>query len=75
MEKSLMLMLRSVLFVLFLTGAAHAAAVEVEIVPDVVYGHQDGLALTFDVLKPKTNANGAVVKVFAGLLTKFREDL
>jgi acetyl esterase/lipase len=33
----------------------------VEIVPDVVYGHKDGMALTFDVLKPKTNANGAAV--------------
>jgi acetyl esterase/lipase len=33
----------------------------VEIIPDVVYGHKDGLALTFDVVKPKANANGAAV--------------
>lgn len=26
--------------------------------PDVVYGHKDGMALTFDVFEPKTNANG-----------------
>jgi acetyl esterase/lipase len=32
-----------------------------EIVPDVVYGHKDGMALTFDVLRPKKNANGAAV--------------
>ena len=32
-----------------------------EVVPDVVYGHKDGLALTFDVLKPKAKANGAAV--------------
>src|SRR5262245_24636081 len=38
-----------------------AAAADVEIIPDVVYGHKDGLALTFDVLKPKANANGAAV--------------
>ncbi|MGH9671658.1 MAG: alpha/beta hydrolase [Bryobacteraceae bacterium] len=36
-------------------------AAELEIVPDVVYGHKDGMALTFDVLRPKTGANGAAV--------------
>ncbi len=41
--------------------AATGTAAEVEIVPDVVYGHKDGLAMTFDVLKPKTGANGAAV--------------
>ena len=35
----------------------HAA----EIVPDVVYGHKDGMALTFDVIKPERNANGAAL--------------
>jgi acetyl esterase/lipase len=38
-----------------------ASAAEVEIVPDVVYGHKDGMALTFDVIKPKAKANGAAV--------------
>jgi len=37
------------------------AQAQVETIPDVVYGHKDGLALTFDVLKPKANANGAAV--------------
>lgn len=32
---------------------------KVEITADVVYGHKDGLAMTFDVIKPKKNANGA----------------
>lgn len=45
---------------LFMAGAASAAA-DAEIVPDVVYGHKDGMALTFDVLKPRTGANGAGV--------------
>jgi acetyl esterase/lipase len=37
------------------------AQAQAEIVPDVVYGHKDGLAMTFDVIKPKANANGAAV--------------
>ncbi len=37
-----------------------AQAQEVAITPDVVYGHKDGLAMTFDVLTP-ANANGAAV--------------
>jgi acetyl esterase/lipase len=38
-----------------------AAQTEVEIRPDVVYGHKDGLAMTFDVYTPKDTANGAGV--------------
>ena len=30
----------------------------VRVIPDVVYGHKDGMALTFDVFQPKENANG-----------------
>jgi len=33
--------------------------VEPRIVADVVYGHKDGLALTFDVFQPGSGANGA----------------
>lgn len=42
------------------TGAV-AQDKEFPIVPDVVYGHKDGLAMTFDVFTPKENANGAGV--------------
>ncbi|MBA4031972.1 MAG: alpha/beta hydrolase [Planctomyces sp.] len=38
-----------------------AAELKVKITPDVVYGHKDGLALTFDVFTPTENANGAGV--------------
>jgi acetyl esterase/lipase len=31
---------------------------DLDIKPDVVYGHKDGMALTFDVFRPKENANG-----------------
>src|SRR5262245_61344896 len=48
--------------ILIVCAAAHVKAQPpLEIIPDVVYGHKDGLALTFDVLKPKANANGAAV--------------
>lgn len=43
----------------FLSDTATAA--EVEIFGDVVYGHKDGLAMTIDVIKPKTGANGAAI--------------
>jgi len=33
----------------------------VKITPDVVYGHKSGMALTFDVFQPTTDANGAGV--------------
>jgi acetyl esterase/lipase len=54
----------SIMLALILTVCASAqfmAQAQTEIVPDVVYGHKDGLAMTFDVIKPKTNANGAAV--------------
>ena len=35
---------------------AQGARAEGRIVPDVVYGHKDGMALTFDVLYPKAGA-------------------
>ena len=57
---------RSILSVLLLAVCAATpvfaqAQANIEIIPDVVYGHKDGLALTFDVLKPKAKANGAAV--------------
>lgn len=42
-------------------AAVAVAQVKLEIIPDVVYGHKDGMALTMDVLKPKSGANGAAV--------------
>ena len=57
-------MKRSLLLVLILAACVTThvkASAEVEIIGDVVYGHKDGMALTFDVLKPKANANGAAV--------------
>lgn len=32
--------------------------VEFDVKPDVVYGHKDGMALTYDVITPKENAKG-----------------
>lgn len=56
-------MIRALIFAgLCLTSAiALADAPPVKITPDVVYGHKDGLAMTFDVFTPAENANGAGV--------------
>jgi acetyl esterase/lipase len=52
-------MIRSLLIITVAACAAPAYGVEgVEIIPDVVYGHKHGMALTFDVYKPKQQANG-----------------
>lgn len=54
----------AILFVLLLTiniAAQAKPAANVEIIPDVVYGHKDGMALTFDVFRPKTRSNGAAI--------------
>ena len=44
-----------------LVAAAARADENIIITPDVVYGHKDGMALTFDVYQPKKDANGAGV--------------
>lgn len=51
----------AVLLAVATLSAASAVAAEVEILPDLIYGHKDGMALTLDVLKPKTGANGAAI--------------
>src|SRR5689334_5509705 len=44
-----------------LPSLLRAEAPGTDIRPDIVYGHKMGMALTFDVLTPKANANGAGV--------------
>ena len=56
--------LRSRVFVLilfaFMVALASGYGEEARlIIPDVVYGHKDGMALTYDVFKPEKDANGA----------------
>ncbi len=56
----------SVLLLLILTASLAAqenapSKIDVDVIPDVVYGHKDGMALTFDVFKPKKARNGAAV--------------
>jgi len=44
-----------------------------EIIPDVVYGHKDGMALTFDVLKPASpNGAGVLYMVSGGWFSRWR---
>jgi acetyl esterase/lipase len=46
--------------------AQESALEGVEIVPDVVYGHKDGMALTFDVLRPAEPNGAAVLYMVSG---------
>jgi len=53
----------------FLTAcqpAAQTAAAEVSIEPDVVYGHKDGLAMTFDVYRPAEANGGTILFMVSG---------
>ena len=50
----------TLILVAFIFPTAAGAQGDVTITPDVVYGHKDGMALTFDVLQPSGSANGAV---------------
>jgi acetyl esterase/lipase len=43
-----------------------AVSPDVAITPDVVYGHKDGMALTFDVFKPARPNGAAVLHVVSG---------
>jgi acetyl esterase/lipase len=45
-------------FLVFASCVSSQAADAIEITPDVVYGHKDGMALTFDVFRPTENAKG-----------------
>jgi acetyl esterase/lipase len=62
------------LILIFCAAAQVMAQAQVETIPDVVYGHKDGLAMTFDVIKPKANANGAAVifMVSGGWVSNYR---
>jgi acetyl esterase/lipase len=52
----------SLLAVLMITPVYNAQAKNnLDVTPDVVYGHKDGMALTYDVLAPTGKSNGAGV--------------
>jgi acetyl esterase/lipase len=50
---------RLLLLLCCLTWSCGDLIAEEKIIADVVYGHKDGLALTFDVFRPTEEANGA----------------
>lgn len=55
--------MKRIVFAMAVLGLALGAyaANDASIIPDVVYGHKDGMALTFDVVRPEGKANGAAV--------------
>jgi acetyl esterase/lipase len=50
----------------FITVAAGRADDEYDITPDVVYGHKAGMALTFDVIKPREPNGAGVMFMMSG---------
>lgn len=62
-----------------LLGAALALPIGVsaqarQIIPDVVYGHKDGMALTFDVFRPQNpNGAGILYMVSGGWVSSWRD--
>ena len=47
-------------------GPTSESEIDVEVTPDVVYGHKDGMALTFDVFHPRNAHGGAVLYMVSG---------
>ena len=45
---------------------ASGSEADVDVTPDVVYGHKDGMALTFDVFRPSNAHGGAVLYMVSG---------
>jgi acetyl esterase/lipase len=58
-QKTRLLISASLMAVALQAGGAQDS--RARITPDVVYGHKDGMALTFDVFRPNGTANGAAV--------------
>src|SRR5437660_976008 len=58
----------SILAALLLAPAATVAGAEkkAEVVPDLVYGHKDGLALTMDVVRPARPTGAAILFLQSG---------
>ena len=67
-------MIRNLLIITVVLYAAEAFGVEgIEIIPDVVYGHKHGMALTFDVYKPEqANGTGILFMVSGGWYSRWR---
>src|SRR5436190_15223353 len=67
-EVSFMRSILSCFAVLLLATAVPAAQSEKkdEVVPDVVYGHKDGMALTLDVIKPAKPSGAAILFLQSG---------
>jgi acetyl esterase/lipase len=56
----------TLLAVVVLSSTSLTAQDDVKITPDIVYGHKDGMALTFDVIAPSQPNGGAVLWLQSG---------
>ncbi|MFC1499459.1 alpha/beta hydrolase fold domain-containing protein [Candidatus Zixiibacteriota bacterium] len=77
MKKTITSQLVSVVtLIMFLLPVSPASAQsDIQISPDIVYGHKDGMALTFDVFRPAeaTNGAGVLFMVSGGWFSIWRE--
>lgn len=63
---------RALILALLLGLCTSTVRAEPDVVPDVVYGHKDGMALTFDVFKPQdANGAGVLFMVSGGWVSKW----
>src|SRR5262250_2377651 len=60
------------LILIFCAAAQVMAQAQVETIPDVVYGHKDGLAMTFDVIKANANGAAVIFMVSGGWVSNYR---
>ena len=51
---------------LFAVASVPALAADPQIVADAVYGHKDGMALTYDVIKPEKPSGAAILWIQSG---------
>jgi acetyl esterase/lipase len=65
MKQSFVRQLCLALCMVLALGGVNASA-EISITPDVVYGHKDGMALTYDVLKPEKHNGAAIIFMVSG---------
>jgi acetyl esterase/lipase len=57
---------RLVLVIVALATWTLPSRAEPKIIPDVVYGHKDGMALTFDVIQPEKSNGAAILWIQSG---------
>jgi acetyl esterase/lipase len=56
-----MKLIKHILLIIIISNLIACTSVKQAYIPDVVYGHKDGMALFYDVFKPTVKSNGAAI--------------